>query len=117
MGVNFPMYYCWNAFLCAVSALPAIGLWSAAWERQLNSRDQATVTYILNALWHAANMVPILDLPKVMNQPEPPLQEWGLQTSLGLLTFEVLILGSLFLLGRLLFEHYVRAGDRAERER
>ncbi len=114
---NLSLWYCWVAIVCTISMLPAIGLWSASWEPALNKRDQSTASHMLNALWHAGNMIPVVDLPRALNQRDPPIHEWGVLTAGGILIFQLLVVGSLLLLIRLVWQQYLKSQDEADENR
>ncbi len=62
------------------------GIWSAAVENsQRPSHAEGASDYALLALWHVADVIPFVDVPRTLGFPDPPVETWGLGTGLALL--------------------------------
>ncbi|HLF43022.1 MAG TPA: hypothetical protein VJA46_05780 [Acidimicrobiia bacterium] len=61
------------------------GIWSAALENSQSPHAGVTSDYALLALWHVANAIPFLDVPRTLGFPDPPVEAWGLGTGIALL--------------------------------
>ena len=81
--------------------LPFVSLWSAAFERNFHAaRRSGSLTYVGNCFWHLADLMPIIDIPKMLHQPDPPIRTWGLATGIGLVLVGVIGAFVLFEWGR-----------------
>ena len=114
---NMQIESAWLGVLGALSMLPMLGLWSSGWEYRLHrARAAHPLKYVLNSLWTAADLVPILHLPQSLGLARRPLSVWGFTAGLALVAFELALVTSLFRLARLLFGRWNEASEKERGE-
>lgn len=95
-----------RAILGTAWLVPVVGVWSGAFEHHVSpSTALASSDYAVLALWHAADVVPVLNITRSLGYSEPPVAAWGIGTGIALLALGVVVLYSIVLVITELLTH------------
>lgn len=85
-----------RAVLATAWLVPVVGVWSAAIENELHpARAELALDYASLALWQVGDVVPLLNVPRTLGHPLPPVSSWGLGTGIALLVFSLFVVYSI----------------------
>jgi signal transduction histidine kinase len=79
----------WLLFL-APAALACSGIESWAHPERMHH----PLTYVNSMLWNAADLVPLVDMPRLLHQTDPPIRTWGMTTGGLFILSDILMVGT-----------------------
>jgi hypothetical protein len=95
----------WSAFL-APAAIACAGIESWAHPNRVNH----PLTYVNSMLWNAADIVPLVDVPRLLHQSDPPVRTWGMGAGTLFILSDVLMAATVLVWARELWRE-VLAGE------